>query len=197
MANAARLVTIQRWVVEARNGHIKSIFKFLDGIIHRAHVLHLRDFYLIAGGLINRYHDLILMEGKTTELARHIKERVNEVNIVQARIEQEILTRKNAMWTLLNENHVPEFPRLDIDQLKRLTVGVYQLKLAPSYIQDKMDHDCTEVFEFDESRNEPGFIRIRINSRFRNAVRYQLWIAFIIPDDNDNADELNDESGSI
>ena len=41
MANRARMITMQRWVVEARNGHEKSIYRFLDGIIPRAHVLHL------------------------------------------------------------------------------------------------------------------------------------------------------------
>lgn len=58
-ANEARIVTFQRWIVEAQNGHIKSIFHFLDGIIPKGHVLHLREFYLIAGTLINKYHNTL------------------------------------------------------------------------------------------------------------------------------------------
>lgn len=55
-ANETRLITKTRWLVEARNGHIKSIFKFLDGTIPLQHVLNLRDFYRIAGAIINKYH---------------------------------------------------------------------------------------------------------------------------------------------
>ena len=40
---------MQRWVVEARNGHIKSLFKILDGIVPYAHVLHLADLYNNSG----------------------------------------------------------------------------------------------------------------------------------------------------
>lgn len=32
-ANDSRIVTKSRWIVEARNGHIKSIFKFLQLMI--------------------------------------------------------------------------------------------------------------------------------------------------------------------
>lgn len=32
MANLARMITMQRWVVESRNGHIKTIYQFLDGV---------------------------------------------------------------------------------------------------------------------------------------------------------------------
>lgn len=73
------MITIQRWVVEARNGHIKNIFKFLNNIILTAHVVHLREFYMIAVAIINKYYSLILMEGKTAELARIIKELIYQM----------------------------------------------------------------------------------------------------------------------
>lgn len=54
-----RLVTKTRWIVEMRNGHIKSIFKFLDGVVHMYHLEHLGDLYNIAGAIINKYHPLV------------------------------------------------------------------------------------------------------------------------------------------
>lgn len=36
-ANKSRLITKTRWLVEARNGHIKSIFKFFSQIINVPH----------------------------------------------------------------------------------------------------------------------------------------------------------------
>jgi len=45
--------------------------------------------------------------------------------------------------------------------------------------------------EIDLNTAEPGFIRLRVFSRFRNATRYQTWIAFneenrLDDDENDN-----------
>ncbi|CAB0030859.1 unnamed protein product, partial [Trichogramma brassicae] len=52
-ANTARIVTKTRWIVEARNGHIKTKFKYLDHDT-QVHVLpNIGDFYRIAGAIIN------------------------------------------------------------------------------------------------------------------------------------------------
>jgi len=101
--NESRLITKSRWVVEARNGHIKqySVLRH-DGIISTTHIPNLRDFYFIAGAIINCYRNLILMEEATLELAHRMIEKVNTPNVVQARIEQETLFRKNAVWNKLN-----------------------------------------------------------------------------------------------
>ena len=61
-ANASRLVTKTRWIVEARNGHLESIFKFFSGTFVMPHVPNLGHFYRIAGVLINRYHEPIIMQ---------------------------------------------------------------------------------------------------------------------------------------
>ncbi|CAH1105645.1 unnamed protein product [Psylliodes chrysocephalus] len=81
--------------------------------------------------------------------------------------------------------HVPEFPRLDIDDLKHL-VGPYHLYLGPSYIQDKLQREELNVLEIDELREEPNFLRFRIYSRFRNATKYMLWLAYEEPLNQDN-----------
>lgn len=58
-ANEARLITKSRWIVEARNGHIKSIFKFFNMTMQIQALPHIGDFYRIAGALINRYFRLL------------------------------------------------------------------------------------------------------------------------------------------
>lgn len=71
-SNESRLVTKTRWIVESRNGHIKSIFKFFQDIILTAHLIHLGDFYRIAGAIINRYYPPIHMQGATIEMAQEM-----------------------------------------------------------------------------------------------------------------------------
>lgn len=70
-----------------------------------------------------------------------------------------------------------DFPILDLDYLKDLTVGIYQINLAPSYVQDKLLRDNDEEFQIDQHINEPDFLRIRLYSRFRNATRHQIFIS--------------------
>lgn len=42
-----------------------------------------------------------------------------------------------------------------------------------------LQREQTEVFELDGLTDERGLIRVRVYSRFRNATKYQLWIAYI------------------
>lgn len=54
-ANESRKITKTRWIVEARNGHIKSKFKLMQQV-QQIHVLpKIGDYYRIAAAIINRY----------------------------------------------------------------------------------------------------------------------------------------------
>lgn len=159
------------------------MFKFFKNIISVVHAIHLRDFYLIyliAGAVINRYRQAIVMEGVMAKLAQGMLERARQENRLKIRVEIEHLARRNAMWNRLNANQVPVFLRLEFNYLKDLVMGIYQLSLAPSYIQDKVARDGTGILELDEHRYKPGFIRVRLYSSFRNNTRYQLWITYSI-----------------
>lgn len=76
-----------------------------------------------------------------------------------------------------------DFPVLTIEFLRELTAGVYQVKLAPAYIQDKFQREQTDIFSVEMLRDldripEPGFLRIKMPSRFRTQGRYNLWIHY-------------------
>lgn len=99
-------------------------------------------------------------------------------NSVQARVEIDNLNRRDGRWVRLNEEQVLVFPRLDMDYLKDLTIGVYQLDLSLGYIQDKFARERTVNLEIDDLFDEPGLIRIRVRSRYRNQTKYQIWIFY-------------------
>lgn len=196
-ANESRLVTKLRWVVEARNGHIKSLCKFLANVISITHLPNLGGIFRIVGAIINRYHPMLNMEGADEQLAQSLLERVGEANVVQAKVEAEKLHTTNAQrWMPLRAELLNDFPILSLDYLRDLTIGVYQVELAPSYVQDKMRREESEEFQVELLRTadrtpEPGFLRVRLYSRFRNATRYQLWIAY--KPSNEEDEEENDE----
>jgi len=74
------------------------------------------------------------------------------------------------------EDELPHFPRLSLAYLRDITLGVYQVKLAKSYIYDKRQRDTQ--FGFDMRMDEPGLLRARMYSRHSNAKQYNTWIAF-------------------
>lgn len=185
-ANESRLVTKSRWIVEARNGHLRSMFKFLSQTISVQHAKKLNSYYRIAGALINRYRPTIEMQDADIERARKMIERSNMPNVIQARVEAENLTRRNGQWERLDQQELADFPVLDLDYLKDLTIGTYQIHLSPSYIQDKLVRDNDDQFQLDNHINEPGFLRARVYSRFRNATRHQIFIAYRVDDEDCN-----------
>lgn len=190
-ANDSRIVTKMRWVVEARNGHFRSIYKMLDHVFNIQNSHHIGDYYRIVGALINRFFPLINMQNATVEVARNMLQRRNNINVVQARVEVDNLILRRGEWERL-DNHLPDFPILDINYLRDLTIGVYQVNLAPGYIQDKLLRDDDEELQFDTLRDEPNLVRFRIFSRFRNRIKHQVFISYVSTNDPEfeNAEDV-------
>lgn len=194
-ANDSRIVTKMRWVVEARNGHFRSIYKMLDHVFNIQNARHIGDYYRIVGALINRFFPLINMQNATVEVARNILEIRNNVNVVQARVEVDNLRLRRGEWERL-DNQLPDFPIiLDINYLRDLTIGVYQVNLAPGYIQDKLSRDDDEELQFDTLRDEANLVRFRIYSRFRNQTVHQVFISYIGTNDPEFEDAEDVISG--
>ncbi|KYN09817.1 hypothetical protein ALC57_18070 [Trachymyrmex cornetzi] len=150
----------------------------------------------LAGAIINRYHPPLVMEGADANMAHQFLTKAQEPNVVQALVEAENLHTRNAgRWVSLAANQLNDFPLLGLDLLKELTTGIYQIKLAPSYIQDKSQRDDDEEFQLEMLRDNdrlpaPGLMRVRVYSRFRNTTKYQLWISYRPIDEDEEYDEF-------
>jgi len=174
--NESRLVTKSRWIVESRNGHIKSMFKFFSDMVHAPHVRNIGDFFRIGCALINAFRPEILMAGADEGLARLMLERSRMPNALMARVLGENLHLRRAHWVAMQGVDLPEFPRLPFEYLRDFTFGTYQIKLAPGYVQDRIERD--RDFGFEVMRFEPGLLRARLYSRHTQRSKYQLWISF-------------------
>jgi hypothetical protein len=193
-ANTARLVTKTRWIVEARNGHIKLLFKFFRGQIPIHHVPHIGSYFRIACAIINRYFPPIEMQGATAELADSMRELAEHENVVKARVEVDRLHLqriRDDVWINLDQIGLPQFPFISLRELRDLTGGIYQIKLAPIYIQDHLQRENNDNFIFQVFLQEQGFLRARIYSRYTQATKHQLWIAFRPQFRNENEDKDN------
>lgn len=97
-----------------------------------------------------------------------------KVNSLKAYVEEAHLERRSATWSKVTEAQLEEFPRLTDEQLRELTLGVYQLKLSPFYIQEHLSGEC-DIFVHHEHQN---LLRVKIQSRHTTSKQYLLWIEF-------------------
>ena len=74
-----------------------------------------------------------------------------QVNSLKQKVDEEHLDRRSVCWKEVDE--VTDFPQLDEEQLRALTCGYYQLRLAPSYTQKHINGECpTQVHNEDQWR---------------------------------------------
>ena len=82
-----------------------------------------------------------------------------QVNSLKQKVEEEHLDRRSVCWKEVDE--VTDFPQLDEEQLRALTCGSYQLRLAPSYTQEHINGECS----IHVHNEDQGLLRIRMQSR--------------------------------
>ncbi|XP_029679436.1 uncharacterized protein LOC115245314 [Formica exsecta] len=97
------------------------------------------------------------------------------------------------MGTKLNNGQLSSYNQSNMKNSDCRIVKSRKVRLARSYIQDKMQRDAQEEFQLDSLFDEQGFIRVRVFSRFRNATKHQIFIAYNIRD----ADNIDDEREAI
>jgi hypothetical protein len=68
------------------------------------------------------------------ELAKFMVERSELSNLLAEKISNENLDRVRKPWIRISELDLQDFPLLSLDDLQSITVGIYQLRNARSYL---------------------------------------------------------------
>lgn len=63
-----------------------------------------------------------------------------------------------------------------MEDLRRITIGVYQLKQASSYTREHLNDDGDYILY--SHKEEQVIVRVRLQSRHTSAKQYQLWIQY-------------------
>ena len=66
---------------------------------------------------------------------------VREGILCKKKVDDNGWCKKRVIWETIEETSLMDFPRLTIDDLRRITIGVYQLKQAASYTREHIDED--------------------------------------------------------
>ncbi|XP_033732853.1 uncharacterized protein LOC117322192 [Pecten maximus] len=99
-------------------------------------------------------------------------------NALQERVKEENLERRTVAWKSLSSNSIEltDFPSMSEEELRNLTIGVYQLKLARSYTHEHLAEDGEYVIMVNDGT--AGLLRARIQSRHTSSKTYLLWIDY-------------------
>ena len=73
-------------------------------------------------------------------------------------------------------DHMQDFPRYTEEEIRALTLGVYQVKLAKSYAQEHFNEDGT--YEILIDTEDDGLLAAKIQSRHTSAKKYMCWIRY-------------------
>ncbi|XP_062618934.1 uncharacterized protein LOC134280537 [Saccostrea cucullata] len=176
-ANATRLVTKLRWVVESVNGRIKT-WNYLDRTIPNSQIPHIGDYVRIISAICNKFRPDV-STGLESDLSTAAKMRFlsKEVNVLKEYVETNGLDKRQVRWRKIDASDTSiAFPQLSEEEIRELTMGVYQIKLAKSYAQEHLDKDGT--YEIYVNNDHDGILRAKLQSRHTSAKTYLLWIGF-------------------
>ena len=197
-ANATRLCTMIRWVVEARNHSLKSN-KYLSNVVDNKNLPHLLDDVRIAAALINAFDKPLVVSNddeEACERAVRANERADDYNHLQLIIESHNLTRKPSAAEAFDFNVIPQLDAYDMRQLS----GSYQMRLAMSYLDMQgWDSDdppisrikSTIVKDSDFSAvnlavGQPLLVKARVKSRHTKTTVYQVFILYDLNKEDDD-----------
>ena len=92
-------------------------------------------------------------------------------------------------WKNLDDEDV-EFPELDLDILRSLFFGIYQIKQSKTYTEEHLYENGNYVIQVASENNE--VLRCFIHSRHSNATRHYAWIQYNLASNriDVNADQM-------
>lgn len=191
--NSSRLVTASRFVIESRNGHMKSIWAVFDAIWGTYDLVHLIDDYRIGAALINRFYNSIVPNKNDAQqmaagMLAHVKNRNKLAEIVKTQAFQSQI--KNF---ILGDEFTQPFPNLTKDDLKKISWGNYQIHQMNPYCIEHVRSSENNEFEFyicpdsigekfmsdlvlQYGIEQPVLIHVVLKSRFRSNTKYRTFV---------------------
>lgn len=163
-------------MVESANARIKR-FKYLDHVVPNSQVPFIGDFVRIVCAICNKYYPPLSSPQQIEEdnnIATKMLQQHQKTNDLKSLVEEKGLHRKIKVWKRVDECDIDNFPRLSDEQLSELTLGVYQIRLSSSYIQEHLEGNCDIHIHVDE----PCLLSVKMQSRHVSSKKYMLWIRY-------------------
>lgn len=129
----------------------------------------------IVCAILNAFHPRRVINVEDDEIiAQRMLDLVKEPNHLKQMVEDKGWAKNKAIWTELTDTDLQDFPRLTWDELRQLTLGIYQIKESQSYTQEHLDEQG--MYSLYIHREDNSVIRIQIRSRHKSSKTYNIWI---------------------
>jgi hypothetical protein len=175
-SNTSRLVTKIRWVVESANGRLKS-WKYFEKVIPNSQIPNIGDYIQIICSLCNKYLPPLSTGSQEEDEAVGCKmlHLAKQSNLLKARVEDEGLDKvKLKNWQKIGSADVL-FPKMTEDDVRALTIGVYQVNLAKAYTAEHLSENSE--YEVLLCVHDPYLLCAKLQSRHITSKVYLLWIS--------------------
>ena len=139
----------------------------------------------ILRALINKFRPLKVNSGEYASLvAQKMLEKAKPPNQLLIYLEGKCSLTKRSVFTDLCQFELDDFPTLNITELRKITLGVNQLKQAPNYSREHVSEEGD--YTFAAVRDEPCLLRVKLLSRHTQAILHKVWVRYSSSDDNEN-----------
>ena len=160
------------------NGRLKNKFPFFESKIAASYLPKIGKYFKIACALLNCFGKRQeTHKPKNMEIATSILERKSMPNSLQLRVEEEKLDSRVAKWTKADSSIIADFPILTEEDLKSITLGVYQIRMAKYYCMQHLDENSSYTIFIHVEKS--GLLRARIQSRYSKSNDHLVWIEYV------------------
>lgn len=188
-ANRSRFVTANRYGVETRNGHIKTMFKIFQHEWNPLTLPHLMTDFRICASLINAYSKSIESnKGMVDEIGTRMINRLDMPNQLSTIVFRDVFQRKLIQFDRFYDFET--LPTLTERNLILIALGKYQIRQAASYCQEHLksnqsefavfscpDDICQTFFgDYCSGDKQLKLLMARIKSRFRSNKTHVVYI---------------------
>ena len=173
-ANESRLVTKVRWVVESANGRIKQ-WRALSNVLPNSQIPFAGDYVRIVCSLCNAFRPpLVTSLESDAVIAKRMMALARSPNKLQQKVTDNKWDKRRTIWKTMDVSEMPDFPQLNENELRELTMGVYQIRQAKCYSKEHQTE--TGKYEIFVNKEQDGVLKAQIRSRHTSSKTYNLWI---------------------
>ena len=118
------------------------------------------------------------MSTKVLNWHKKMLQKSKEGNKLLSYLENNKLLQKRTCYAPIGaaDEILADFPIISLDELREITMGVYQLKLAPNYSREHQSEEGD--YELLVHKENATLLKVKIQSRHTNSCQHSVWIEY-------------------
>ena len=164
-------------MVESANGRLKS-WKYFDKVLPNSQIQFIGDYIQIICSICNKLFSPLSRGNQEEDRVIGCKMLflAKQNNDLKTCIESEGIDKiKSAEWTRIDAIDT-SFPSLSEEEIRCLAIGVYQVNLAKSYVQEHLNEQAE--FTVYVYKQDEHLICAKLQSRHVSSKSYLIWILY-------------------